>query len=163
MMMIEGEEQKVLPTREGTSESIEIPSFPQTLTYVSNVKQEIPKHVYEKLHHYYIAITNLLLCETTNTNQNMPVDSPQSSNRGASKSSLFLIHQSSRFLKQTIIQEQVLFPTSFLQQFCRYCDCIQVLGITATMRIKNRTKYSPINKKMKSKTKTETVIVPYKK
>lgn len=151
----------------GSDMIVDIPHFPSTLTFITNIKQEIPKHLYEKLKLYYIGITNLLhlanqrSVETTPaTPTNEETNLPAQQNKPTPTvppSSLMLIHQYCRLFKGLIYSEQVLFPTSFIKQFCVFCDCIQIVGLTTTMRMKRRTKFSKINKKLHSKMKSEMV------
>eukprot|EP01040_Poterioochromonas_malhamensis_P007840 gene7840-8477_t len=152
----------------GSDMIVDIPHFPSTLTFITNIKQEIPKHLYEKLKLYYIGITNLLhLANQRSVESTLPTPTNEETNLPSKlikptptvpPSTLMLIHQYCRLFKGLIYSEQVLFPTSFIKQFCVFCDCIQIVGLTTTMRLKRRTKYSKINTKLNSKMKSEMVF-----
>jgi hypothetical protein len=167
--------------------TLESVHFPLSLSYIYNIKQEIPKQLYEKLKYEYFAILNLMKrqsslsfvdssvsfhLERSENHDEETTDVPvaefengisgvsslsRSSSSSSSVYSFVIIHQLSRLFKKSIIDEQILFPTSFLGQFCAYCDCIQFLGITSSMKLQRRKKHSKINKKTKQKMKNEIV------
>jgi RNase P subunit RPR2 len=126
---------------------VEIPHFPVSLTFTFSIRQEIPSHVYEKLKYQFVLITNLLRSLSKRTE----------SSTVHSSSTLLIIHQLSKAMKKSIIDEQILFPKDFLQQFCSHCDCMQLVGVTAIMRMRKRSMYSRVNRKSKQKLKNEIV------
>jgi hypothetical protein len=147
----ESEEDSVemdVPEKEAAMiKKVEIPHFPVSLTFTFSIRQEIPSHIYEKLKYQFVLITNLLR-SLSKRSESSPVHS---------SSTLLIIHQLSKAMKKSIIDEQILFPKDFLQQFCSHCDCMQLVGVTAIMRMRKRSMYSRVNRKSKQKLKNEIV------
>jgi hypothetical protein len=115
---------------------------------VYNTKQDVPFHIYEKLKYQYLVIYNFLRSLSKRVHDRETL---------LASSSLMIIHKLSKSFKATVLEEQVLFPKDFLLQFCSHCDCMQLLGVTASARLRARPKHSKINRKSKLKIKNELV------
>jgi hypothetical protein len=116
------------------------PQFPNSLNYVANPKQEILSHIYDRLKYQYSLISNLI-CQG-NVQNPMLLD---------------IMHLLSRQFRDLTRQEGVLLPVWLADTFCVNCDCIQLLGVTSSVRCKARSKKAKANNQAKEKMKNELV------
>lgn len=108
------------------------PTFPATLTYIHNAKQEVPLYQIERLRYHY----NLV---TTST---CPM----------------IIQQMSRAMYQIHRKEKINLPVGILDQFCKFCHCFLVPGITCTQRLRPRSARSKVNQLSKPHVKNELIF-----
>lgn len=69
-----------------------------------------------------------------------------------------ILHLLSRQFRDLTRQEGVLLPVWLADTFCVNCDCIQLLGVTSSVRCKARSKKAKANNQAKEKMKNELVL-----
>jgi RNase P subunit RPR2 len=117
---------------ESIKQSWRYPSFPNSLIFMQNVKQEVPLYQVERLKFQYNCITS---CECA-----------------------LLVQQMSRKFFHTFQSEKINIPVSILDHFCRYCHCFLIPGLTCTQRLRSRSAQSKTNT-VKPRIKNEIVLV----
>lgn len=108
------------------------PTFPASLVYIHNAKQEVPLYQIERLRYHYNLVTT--------------------------SSCPMIIQQMSRAMYQIYRKERINLPVGILDQFCKFCHCFLVPGITCTQRLRSRSGRSKVNQQSKPHVKNELIF-----
>eukprot|EP01033_Poteriospumella_lacustris_P016991 gene16991-12160_t len=108
------------------------PTFPASLVYIHNAKQEVPLYQVERLRYHY--------------------------NLATTSSCPMIIQQMSRAMYQIYRKERINLPVGILDQFCKFCHCFLVPGVTCTQRLRPRSGRSKVNQQSKPHVKNELIF-----